>query len=63
MPFNSRLEAIQITVQRKLFSRRRIPESSCTRKETVVIDIHVTPRNGDRKIMPSIIRITRAPSA
>ena len=39
----------------------RIPESSCARTETVDIDILVTSRNGDKKIMKSI-RITRPPS-
>ena len=36
-----------------------MPEPSCVRKETVGIDILVTSRNGDRKIMHSIsIKIT-----
>ena len=39
--------------QRKPFYRQRIPESSCGRKETVDLDILVTSRNGDRKIMQS----------
>ena len=30
---------------------QRIPEPGCMRKETVDIDILVTSRNGDRKIM------------
>ena len=30
-----------------------MPEPSCSRKETVDIDILVTYRNGDRKIMQS----------
>ena len=55
MSVNSGLKAIQIIGQRKAFYRLRIPESSCTRKETVDIDILVTFRNGDRKIMQSII--------
>ena len=38
---------------RKAFYRQRIPESSCVRKETVYIDILVTSRNGDRKIIQS----------
>ena len=54
---NSRLKATKIIGQRKAFHRQRIPESSCARKETVDIDILVTSRNGDRKIMQSI-RIT-----
>ena len=47
--------------QRKAFSRHRIPESSCARKETVQIDILVISRNGDRKIMQTI-RITSRPA-
>ena len=39
--------------QRKALYRERIPESTCTRKETVDIDILVPSRNGDRKIMQS----------
>ena len=57
MSVNSRLKAIYIIGQRKAFYRHRIPESSCARKETVDIDVLVTSRNGDRKIMQSI-RIT-----
>ena len=60
MSVNSRLTATKITGQRKAFYRQRIPESSCARKETVDIDILVTSRNGDRKIMQSI-RITSRP--
>ena len=58
MSVNSRLKATKIIGQRKAFYRQRIPEFSRVRKETVDIDILVTPRNGDRKIMQSI-RITR----
>ena len=43
--------------QRKALYRQIIPESICTRKETIDIDILVTSRNGDREIMRSI-RIT-----
>ena len=39
---------------------QRIPEFSCTRKETVDIDILVTPRNGDREMMQSF-RMTSRP--
>ena len=45
--------------QRKAFYRQRIPESTCARKETVVIDILVTSRNGDRKIMQSFRTTSR----
>ena len=44
----------------KAFYRQRIPESSCARKETFDIDILVTSKNSDRKIMQSI-RITSRP--
>ena len=54
---NSRLKAIYIVGQRKAFYRKIIPEPNCARKETVDIDILVTSRNGDRRIMQSI-RIT-----
>ena len=60
MSVNSRLKATKIIRQRKAFYRQRIPESSCARKETVDIDIIVTSRNGDKKIMQSI-RITNRP--
>ena len=40
--------------KRKAFYRQRIPESSCSRRETVGIDILVTSWNGDRKIMQPI---------
>ena len=49
MSANSRLKATKIIGQRKAFYRQRIPESSCTRKETDDIDIVVTSRNGDKK--------------
>ena len=39
----------------KAFYRQTIPESSCARKETFDIDILVTSKNSDRKIMQSII--------
>ena len=37
--------------QRKTFYRQRYPEPSCVRKETVNINILVTSRNVDPKIM------------
>ena len=52
----------KIIGQRKAFYRQKIPESSCVRKETVDIDILVTPRNGDRKIMQYIRIRSRPPS-
>ena len=61
MPVNSRLKATKIIGQRKAFYWQRIPESSCVSKETVDIDILVTSRNGDRKIMQSIRIISRPP--
>ena len=62
MSVNSRLKATKIIGQRKAFYRQIIPEPDCARKETVNIDILVTSRNGDRKIMPSI-RITSRPTS
>ena len=53
MSVNSRFKATKIIGQRKAFYRQRIPESSCVRKETVDIDIFVTSRNVDRKIVQS----------
>ena len=52
----------KIIGQRKAFYRQRIPESSFVRKETVDIDILVTSRNGDKKIMQSIRITSRPPS-
>ena len=51
MSVNSRLKATKIIGQRKAFYRQRIPEPSSARKETADIDIPVTSRNGDRKII------------
>ena len=53
MLVNSRLKATKIISQRQAFYRQRISEPNCARKETVDIDILVTSRNGDRKIMQS----------
>ena len=61
MSVNSGLKATKIIGQRKAFYRQRIPEPSCARKETVDIDILVTIRNGDRKIMQYIRIISRPP--
>ena len=62
MSVNSGLKATKIIGQSKSFYRQRIPEFIRERKETVDIDILVTPRNGDRKIMQSI-RITSRPTS
>ena len=51
MSINSRLKAIYILGQRKALCGQRIPESSSARKETVDIEILITSRKGDRKIM------------
>ena len=61
MYVNSRFKATKIIAQRKTV-RQRIPGSSFARIETVDIDIIVTSRNGDRKIMQSIRTTTRPPS-
>ena len=60
MSVHSRLKAIYIIDQRKAFYKQRVSESSCAKKETVDIDVLVTSKNGDRKIMQSI-RITGRP--
>ena len=62
MSVNSRLKATKIISQRKAFYRHRIPEFSRARKGTVDIDILVTYRNGDRKVMQPIRITSRPPS-
>ena len=57
MSVNSGLKATKIIGQRKAFYRQIIPEFSHANREIVDIDILVTSRDGDRKIMQSI-RIT-----
>ena len=57
MSDNSTLKAMKTIGQRKACYRQKIPQPSCARKETVDVDILVTSRNGDRKIM-QFIRIT-----
>ena len=59
MAVNSRRKATKIIGQRKAIYRQRIPESGCVRKETVCIDILVTLRNDDRKVMQSIRIMSR----
>ena len=43
-----------------VFCRKRIPKSSCARKGAVDIDILITSRNNNRKLIQSI-RITIGP--
>ena len=62
MSVNFKLKATKIIGQRKAFFRQKIPEPSCARKETVDIDILVTYRNGDRKVMGSIRIMSRSNS-
>ena len=62
MSVNFKLKATKIIGQRKAFFRQKIPEPSCARKETVDIDILVTYRNGDRKVMESIRIMSRSNS-
>ena len=57
MSVNSTVKATKIIGPRKAYYRQRIPEPSCAMKVTVDIDILVTSRNGERKIMQSV-RIT-----
>ena len=62
MSVNSRLKATKIIGRKKAFYRQRIPESNCARKETVDLDIIVTSKNGERKIMQSISMMSRPTS-
>ena len=62
MSVNSRFKATKIIGQRKAFYKQRIPEFSHARKETFDMDILVTSRNGDRKIMESIRIASQPPS-
>ena len=61
MSVNSGLKATKIIGQTKAFYRQQIPEFTRARKETVDIDILVTSRNGDRKIMQSIRKMSTPP--
>ena len=60
MSVNYKLKTIEIIGQRKAFYKQRSRESSCAKKETVDIDILITSRDDNRKIMKSI-RITIGP--
>ena len=62
MSVNSGLKATKIIGQRKALFRQRIPEFSRAREKTVDIDILATCRNGDRKIMQPIRKMSRPPS-
>ena len=62
MSFNSRLKVTKIIGQRKVFYRQGTPELSHARKKTVDVDILITSRNGDRKIMQSIRTMSRPAS-
>ena len=48
------IKTIWIVIQRKPSCRQRIPQSSSARKETADIDIFITFKNGDKKLMPPI---------
>ena len=63
MPVDSRLKAIQIIGQREAFYKQRIIESAFARAEAVDIDILMTSRNGDKKIMQSIRVTSRPPTS
>ena len=56
------LKPLKIIGQRKTFYRQRIPGCSCASKKTVDIEILVTSRNGDRKVIQSIRITSRPPS-
>ena len=51
MSITSRLKVTKIIGQRKVFYRQGTPELSHAKKKTVDVDILVTSRDGDRKIM------------
>ena len=61
MSVNSGLKATQIIGQRKAFCQQRTPEFNRARNRTVDIDILVTSRYGDRKIMQSLRITSRLP--
>ena len=48
---------------KKKKNKKIIRESSCAKKEIADVDILVTSRNGDRKIMQSIRITSRPPSS
>ena len=56
------LKLFRLWVKEKHSIGRYIPESSCTKKGTVDIDILATSRNGDRKTMQSIRKTSRPTS-
>ena len=62
MSVTSILKTTKIVGQRKAFYRQRIPQPSYARKETVDINILVTSRNDDKKIMQSITITSRLSS-
>ena len=66
MSDNSKLKATKIIGQRKAFYRQRNPSLAVRGKkllkDIVDIDILVTPRNSDRKIIQSIRITSRPPS-
>ena len=57
---NSRLKHIYIIGQRKVFCRQKVTKSNFVGKETFDIDILITSRNDDRKILQPI-RVTDGP--
>ena len=62
MSVNFKLKATKIIGQRKVFYRQRILEPNCVRKEAVDIDILITSRNDDIKIMQFVRVRSRPPS-
>ena len=47
---NTTLKTIWIIGLKKAFCRQKIPESCCTKRETINIHYLITSRNGERKI-------------
>ena len=62
MSVNYGLKATTSIGQTKAFYRQKVPESSCARKKSVDIDILVTSRDCNRKIMQSTRRASRSTS-
>ena len=59
MSATSRLKATKIIGQRKAIYKQRIPQCSYAKKETVNIDILLTSRNGNRKILQAMRIMSR----
>ena len=45
-----------LLTQSETFSRQKIPQNSCARKETVDLGIPIKSRDGDKKIMENLLQ-------